>query len=381
MKAGRSRRFIELITTSVVPLYVLLGIVLGPSLLGWTNADAAWLRGFGEAGIVLLLGVAGLQVEVPALVRTGWSGFGVAILGIAFTFAGVFLFTALWGSPAQESLYTALALSATSIGITTQVLHRFGLLRDVIGRSIVAAAVVDDVVVLYLLAVVHAALTDSIEIMRVSQSAVLALVAIAAIFLTTMWLGRQCRRWTHGASSLRIIIAILLIYLGAMGTHWAGLSTVVGGFFAGLGFGYGLGLTEANATAKRLNPLVLITVPFFFVLIGTRAEFSVLAEPAIVFFVIAVLGIAIGGKLIGGVMGAAQTLDSRRRILIGVGMAPRGEVALVVAGIGLVQGHLSHHAFVAIVLITLTTAIVIPVLMIRLAIGIARHSKPQESLP
>jgi len=115
-----------------------------------------------------------------------------------------------------------------------------------------------------------------------------------------------------------------------------------------------------------LGRVVPFLIPFFFVVIDSRAEWNVLADPGMPTLVIGLLLIAIVGKILGGYLGALRATSRARSLLIGVSMAPRGGVTLVIAGLGYLQMHISHHMLVALIMVTIGTAVVSPLLMARM---------------
>lgn len=297
-----------------------------------------------------------------------------------FCFVGGYLFTQWWGSPSPESLYVGTALTATSIGISVQVLHQFGLINKKVGQIVIAAAVIDDVVALYLLALAHGVSTDGVSAVGMTLSVVLAALLLAAIFFSCRWLAHMAAPQLSTVNPVyRLISVILVITSFGWVTDWMGYSLVVGGFFAGLGLGEGLGKeSDRNQIIQQLEGLVLILVPFFFVLIGARAEWNVLTDEGMMTLLVGLLLVALVGKFIGGVVGAFGEQNFVDRMLIGASMAPRGEVALVIASLGFQQGHISHHVFVALILMTIGAAVMAPLLMVFLA---RYHGSQEHNMP
>lgn len=346
---------------------VALGAILGPAVLGWIAADDA-LRLLAEIGVVLLLGMAGLHIGLDRLMAAGWAACWVAILGIVLPLGGGYVAASWWGSPEPEALYVGTALAATSIGISVQVLQQFGLLRSWIGEVVVAAAVIDDVVALYLLAVAHGVLSGGFSISRLGGSLALALVSLGAVFWVSRWAAQQVAGRLFQAPA-----AILLVLTAGWATAWLGLSAVVGGFFAGLGIGEGVGGRHREQLTGNLNRLVLLLVPFFFVLIGVAAEWEVVTEPGMTSLFIGLLGTALLGKILGGMVGALGG-GLWAGLVVGASMAPRGGVALVVADLGFRQGHLDHHVFVTLILVAVAAAVFAPLLITMAAWQYQRHT-------
>lgn len=270
----------------------------------------------------------------------------------------------LYGSLGDEALYLGLALGATSIGITVQLLEQFGLIGHRVADILVAAAVIDDVVALYLLGAAHGFLREGLSVPGVLQYIALAVVVLGGLFvvcrLLTRWVSRRAlidSRWRRSAW------ALMVIGLGALLTDVLGLSSVVGAFFAGVGAGEGLSDDARERCARQLQPLVLMLMPFFFVMIGVQAQWDVLDQSASLWLVISLIAFAVLAKVLGGVLGALHIDRWRERWLIGFGMVARGEIALVIATVGFEQGHLTRPLFVSIVLMTVVLAVLGPLLM------------------
>ena len=347
---------------------VLLGLIIGPPMLGWVSANE-FLETIGQLGIVLLLGMAGLHIGSKHLAQQGWAALRVAVFGIILCLIGGYGFAILWGSPHAEAVYVGTALTATSIGISVQVLQQLGLINHEVGRIVIAAAVIDDVLALYLLAVVHGVLSENMMAYQVVLSMFEAALVLALIYLLCRWLSRRAAtilaKNNKNHQGLFLITAVIVLF-GWM-TEALGYSMVVGGFFAGLGLGDGMELPIRKLMAQQLGQIVPLLVPFFFVVIGSRAEWQVLADPGMVSLVIGLLLIAIVGKVLGGYLGALRTTKKGPSLLVGISMAPRGEVALVIAGLAYVQQHISHHMFIALILVTIATAIISPLVMAKIA--------------
>jgi Kef-type K+ transport system membrane component KefB len=331
-------------------------------LLGWIDPGEPAVL-LGQLGIAFLLGMAGLHLKPEQLAAAGWSGLWVATLGMAFSLAGGYILASWWGSPHPEALYIGTTLTATSIGISVQLLLQFGLINHRIGRTVIAAAVIDDVLALYLLSVAHGMLSDELRTSQVFLSMVLAAISFISIFMVGRWLGKFL---LGGLLNLRPVLRLGTagIFILAFGwlTEAMGYSLVVGAFFAGLGMGNGMHHAQRTQLRKSLAPLVVILVPFFFFVIGSRAEWQVLADPGMPTLLTGLLGIALLGKTLGGIIGAGIQTSFGERLVIGLSMVPRGEVALIITGLGFMQNHIGHHVMVALLLTTIGAALLGPLL-------------------
>jgi Kef-type K+ transport system membrane component KefB len=270
---------------------------------------------------------------------------------------GGYVVASWWGSPEPEAIYIGVILAATSIGISVQVLHQFDLIESKIGEIVVGAAVIDDIIALYLLAVFHDVLDGTFSILQLGSSLVWALGSLGAVFFVCRWSMQHVNGKIIGT-----MIVIILVMASGLFTAWLGLSAVVGGFFAGLGISEGVGVKQRTQLTGDMKRLVLVLVPFFFALIGVTAEWDVVAEQGMVSLILSLLIIALLGKILGGIVG---TLNGGlwAGLVVGASMAPRGEVALVAADLGFRQGHLDHHVFVALILVIVAAAVVAPLLV------------------
>jgi len=346
---------------------VVLGIVLGAMMLDWVS-HSPLLHGFGEIGVILLLGVAGLETRFKRLAAAGAAGIVVAALGIGLSVAGGYGIGHLYGSPSDEVIYLSLALGATSIGITVQVLEQFGRIGSRAADIIIAAAVIDDVIVLYLLGATHGLLNDGFRGSEVLRFAFLAIVALGGLFIVA----RATSRWASHRNFISRCLArgawvLTAVMVGALVTHALGLSSVVGAFFAGLGTGEGMDDDHRELSATSLRPLVLVFMPFFFVMIGVQAQWGGLDEATMLWLIVALIAVAVSAKAFAGLVGAISIRDWRERLLIGLGMVARGEVALVVGTVGFNQGHMARTVFDALIITIISVALIGPALMALLA--------------
>lgn len=346
---------------------VLLGLILGPPILGWIKPSEELLL-LGELGVVLLLGMAGLHLGLRQLRDAGADGIWVALLGMLLCFAGGFAFAAWWGSSSEEALYVGTILTATSIGISVQVLDQYGLIEKSVGRIVIAAAVIDDVVALYLLAVVHGVLSGDFSAPALGASLGLTAAVLAAVFMSCRTITRMLMRMAPSPHPMIALVLTILTVAGlAAFTRQLGFSAVVGAFFAGLGIGEGMTCGPRDLLLSRLSKVVFVLVPFFFVLIGVRVEWGILEDPGMALLFAGLVAIAVAGKFLGGALAVRNVRGTLVRLLVGASMVPRGEVALVIAGLGFTQGHLGHHTLMALILVTVTVALIGPMLIATLA--------------
>ncbi|WP_328824271.1 cation:proton antiporter [Pseudomonas arcuscaelestis] len=346
--------FLRRIRLPVAALIIVLGMWLGPLGVAWLHIGR-FESVVTEAAVVLVLFAIGFQLRWGHFLAAIRPGLVVGLTGIAASVVLGFLASYSVTGRVDEALYIGVALAATSIGLSVPVLNRAGVLASRAGQILLAAAIVDDIVALYLLSSVHLSLSSD----GAGQVFVASLLSLLVLFLVCLLvrLARWCLfHFSFSRSRLwRRMTMVLLALLSALATHWGGLSLAVGGFVAGAVLSVSSHGDHAGDSDffDRLSNWLL---PLFFLSIGMQITTLNLEDPQVLALTSLVLLAALAGKLFcpwlidGG-------LSLRERWLLGVSLLPRGEVGLVVAGIGLQQQHLSHHGMVALVMMTLVTAL------------------------
>ena len=342
---------------------IVAGCVIGPSALGWIQADSIAngtpLDVLSELGVVLLLFSVGLETRLDDLKKVGRTAFLVGVLGVVIPFVLGSIWAHGVGYEWTKSLFVAAAFVATSAGITARVLQELGALSRIESRVILGAAVIDDILAMLLLGVVTS-LGDGGEV-RIG-SLLLVLAQAIGFIVVIGWVGTRVMRvkgdWIerplNPLSPLSITLAICL-GLAFLASE-LGLAAIIGAFLAGM---------IASETRKRdelehqTQPLLAFLTPFFFVITGAKIDLSVFASASALWMLLVVTVIAIVAKLAGGFLGALS-LGKRGAAIVGVGMVPRGEVGVVIASLGLAAGVFSNEIYAVIVAMSLLTSIVTP---------------------
>lgn len=340
---------------------VLIGIAIGSGALGIISRSAA-VEVVSTIGVMILLFLVGLETDIEAIRKIGLRAIVVATLGVIVPFVLGFGLMYLRGSSNVESMFVATALVATSVGITARVLSDLGVLGRVESQIILAAAVVDDILGLLVLsmvtAVAKAGVVPAPELALTLGKG--ALFVIVAAILPPIILNRHEKhidRLRHSNALLSVAIAACLGF--SVLAEGFGLAAIVGAFLAGLGFAN----VEGHSTLKKeVSALAHVFSPLFFVAIGMMVDIRALVAPQVLTLGLAITALAIIGKVIGCGL-AAWNMGPRSAMIVGVGMAPRGEVGLIVATIGLGLGAIPRDLVSAIVLMSILTTIVVPPLM------------------
>ncbi len=343
---------------------ILVGIAVGPSLLGLiTYTD--FVSTLGTMGAIFLLFVVGLHSKFEEIFRLDY--LWIALAGVIVPWIGGFGLAYLWGFPLAESVLVGTALTATSIAITAQVLKEMGKLGAPVAKAIIGAAVIDDI--LSLLALSAAAEFAKGEVSIVA----LGLLAVkAGVFLAIgSWAGRniisprvkKMHEWAlrHGFENMSFIAAIATAFLYSVVAEIIGLSAIVGAFIAGVS----IGEAEIGKHKEGAEYLEAIFASVFFVSLGVLV--NVAEAGAALAFLAALTIVAIVTKLVGcGLPAKLLGMNLRDAAIVGVGMTPRGEVAMIVGLYGLNAGLLGQAAYSAILLMSLLTTLVTPVFLKKL---------------
>ena len=358
---------------------ILAGVVVGPSVFGLVGADEV-LRTLGELGVILLLLQVGLELDLADLGAVGRGSLLVAVTGVVLPFATGFAVMELFGESLNTAIFVGAALTATSVGITARVFGDLRALTSAEARTVLGAAVADDVLGLVILTVVVRIVSEG----SVSAASVVGLVGLAVGFLlVTAGVGVRLAPWLFGlvqrsSRSPGTLVAIALAFtLGvAELAHAARLAPIVGAFVAGLALARS---DQAERIRRELTPVGHLFVPVFFLQIGIDADIATFTEPRVLGLAACLLAVGIVGKVAAGWAAPGSCGD---RLLIGIGMIPRGEVGLIFAGLGLREGVLGEDLYGALLLVVLvTTLLTPPVLGVRLRKVQARRGAALASRP
>ncbi|GIP50570.1 sodium:proton antiporter [Paenibacillus sp. J53TS2] len=337
---------------------LLIGIVLGPALLGWIN-ETEVLEEISQIGVILLMFLAGLETDVDEFKRTGKASTYVGLAGIALPFGFGYLAAILLGMPLFEAIFLGLLLSATSVSISVQALKEMGRLKSREGTTILGAAVIDDVLVIILLAFVMSFAGGDVNLgLVILKKFIFFAVVIVLSWKVVPWVMRKFAplRVSESVISAGLIICFLYAYMA----EYAGVAAIIGAYIAGVA----LSLTDyKHEVTEKIETIgYAVFVPVFFTTIGVKVDFTGLASQ--IPLIIGLSLLAIATKLVGSAYGARLAGFGWRSALgIGSAMVSRGEVALIIAAIGQDAGLLQDDLFAVIVLVVLVTTIVTPPMM------------------
>ncbi|CAI8190042.1 MAG: Na(+)/H(+)-K(+) antiporter GerN [Candidatus Nitrosopelagicus brevis] len=352
---------------------LLAGMIIGPFALGAFLLHPETgesilkigpeLRTLGEIGAIVILFMAGLEMTPKEFLRGGKASFTVGTLGVVVPFfAGLLVFQA-FGYDALQAMMIATALTATSIAISIQVLKEFNKIKSPEARLIIAAAVVDDILAIAVLSVVtslgSAEAIDNIDLLDVTFTILKVLGFFAAILIAAIFILPKVitpRIWKSTGSVEGIATASFFGAAAIAGT--LGLSPIVGAFAVGMA----LSATKVFEKIENfISRIGLIFAPLFFAIIGAQVDFRTVNLDVLMLSAV-VIAIAISTKLLGCGLPSILFLKNKTAgMRVGIGMISRGEVGLIVAGVGLSSGVLTGDVYTTIVLMVAVTTIITPI--------------------
>lgn len=318
-------------------------------------------------GVIFLLFMVGLESSVAELKHTGREALQVAIIGVFVPIILGFLVAYYLVPQAsyQSALFVAATLSATSIGITARVLADLKKLRTREARTILGAAMVDDVLGLVMLAIVSGiVVSGKIEISTIAPLIAAAIFFFIAVLMIGPWaLSKviKCFSFLPKWEAQLVVSFIFVMTMSWLATV-ANLAAIIGAFAAGLIIHDGYFVSPDKKKQRRFTikeliaPLEAILAPLFFMLIGIQVKLESFANGQVLLIASSLTAVAIIGKLVSG-LGANKKDDGW---VIGIGMLPRGEVGLIFASIGRTLGVVSDQLFSAIILMIIITTFIAP---------------------
>ncbi len=380
---------------------LLAGILIGPYALGGRSLPflqtplfplapglmplSPELYGFATLASIVLLFIAGLETDLPTFLRYSLSGAMVGLGGVVVSFFfGQAL--AVWGLPgvgwsSPVALFLGTLSTATSVGITARILSERRKMATPEAVTILASAVLDDVIGLVLLAMVvgvarSRASGDALAWGGIAWIAIKAMLFWVVCTGLGIWLaprlsrGLKWLRSPEAIAGMALGLALLLAGLSEM----AGLAMIIGAYVMGLSLSQ---VDIAHEIREKMEGLNQMLLPVFFCCMGMMVDFSAISP--LLGFGLIFSGMAILAKLIGcGVPALLMGFNWRGALRIGAGMLPRGEVSLIVAGIGLAGGAIGPDIFGVAILTMLIATVIAPPLLVRSFEGGPGLSKPDD---
>ncbi len=339
---------------------ILAGVLIGPSVLGWI-APSENLMFLAELGVIFLLFRVGLEVKASELMEVGGVAALVGVSGVVLPMLAGWALLRAWGKPQMESIFVGAALTATSVGITAQVLSAKGLLNQIAARIILAAAVIDDVLALLILGVIGGVANGKVNVLELVLTTVFALLFIVAI---ARWGGSAMGKLAPRVegklrtAEAEFALAMILLFGLAALSERAGVAPIIGAFLAGMA----MGETLPPRVHVLTHGVTELLVPFFLAGIGLRFDLTAFANRATLTLSVLVLGVAMATKVVGCGLGAIR-YGRLVALRVGFGMIPRGEFGMVLAQIGLGLKAISPETYGMVVFVVVAATMLTPPLL------------------
>ena len=349
---------------------LLAGLLLGPAVLNILNATE-FIAITAELGVIVIMFTAGMGTNINELKNSGKSGTLVAVCGVLVPIligTGVaWMFNrgsfADGGPILLQNIFIGVILTATSVSITVEALREMGKLTTRVGNTILAAAIIDDILGLIALTIVTAIGGADVNIWMVLLKIVLffVFVGITGFFVHRLinWYAEHVKqRDLHRFPVMAFVVCLLFAYCAE---EFFGVADIIGAFAAGLVISSS---SKGKYIESKFEPLsYLLLSPIFFASIGIKIQIPSMSWMLILLTLCIILA-AILSKLIGCGLGAKLTgYSMRESVQIGLGMVCRGEVALIVANRGMAMGLMPKSFFGPVILMVIFTAVLTPILL------------------
>ena len=357
---------------------LLVGIIVGPSVLGLVH-ETELLKELAEVGVLLLMFIAGVETDVGEFLKSAKGAFLAAVLGVLAPLAAGYWISIVFGYDWARALFVGTILVATSVSISVQTLRELGRLQSREGFTILGAAVIDDI-----LGIITLSIVMGIEVGQGAGITGVAVIAVKVVlfFILAIVVGLTIvPRILNFASKMGVTVPILtagiIIALAyAIAAEYMGMAGIVGAYLCGL---------MISMTDHRMNIFegaeqvgYSFFIPFFFVSIGVAADVRGMTGDMVLFTVIVTL-LAVLTKIIGCGAGAMVSgMNLKSSLVVGTGMVARGEVALIVAKIGLDGGLITEALFTSMVVVAIVTTVVTPPLL-RLVLSGGVNTNPKRA--
>lgn len=352
------------INQSAVIGEILVGLIVGPSVLGLvTYTD--FVSSIAHLGAIILLFVIGFEFNIRDIFNLKYGI--IAVFGVIIPWIGGYATSLLFGFDMQSAFFVGTALTATSIAITANVLREINQLQSDAAKAIIGAAVIDDVLSLMALAITEDMVSGTFTpegILIVFLKAIGFMVIFGLLGVSVI--SRALIKLDHSSIAEKypefiFITAMMIAFFYAMVADLVGLSGIVGAFLAGVSM-ESVGLRHSRDFKEGAEYLQIIFASIFFVSLGVLVDIHALTFEGVIFMLVLsiiailtkVIGCALPSKLLG--------MDTRDSLIVGFGMSPRGEVAMIVALIGLTAGTIGQEIYAGIVFMSLLTTISTPII-------------------
>lgn len=346
---------------------LIAGVILGPTFLDIIN-ETDFISKVAEIGVIVLMFNAGLQSNIEKLKKSSKDLLIIALLGVIIPLVGCFLVACLFNSDISnrktimENIFVGAIFTATSVSITVETLKEMGKLKESSANAILGAAIVDDVLGIILLTIITSAADSSVSIIKVTLQILLFFVfALVIGYIVVKIFGKWVGKYNIDKRRFVIASFVLCLLLSYSADRFFGVADITGAYIAGLVLSMN---RETEYISRRFETLsYILLTPIFFANIGINADIGAINLNAIILTIVLAL-VAIITKIIGcGLAAKVCGYKGKEITQIGIGMIPRGEVALVIASKGIKMGLVNSFFLTPIIVTVIICAISAPILL------------------
>lgn len=340
---------------------LLLGIILGPGITGIIKPTHS-IDIFAEIGVILLMFIAGIESDLGLLKKYFKPSIIVATLGVVLPLISIFIFDYYFGFPLKENLFISVVFAATSVSISVEVLKSLNYLSGVAGTTILGAAIVDDVIAIFLLSVMSSTLTGKIDILNLLKMIIIWILFFIFSYFAIKKFVPYINKVSKSLIAPRseIITALCVCFSMAYLADFVKLDAVLGAFIAGVAYSETIDKEKINSSIQTIGYSIFI--PVFFISVGLNISFATITKD--LFLIISLTIIGILGKLIGSGVGAKLSgFSNDDSFIIGAGMISRGEMALIIAQIGFGLHLMSQEYYSAIIFTIILITLIAPIIL------------------
>lgn len=346
---------------------LLVGIILGPAMLGWVTSNN-FVHIFSEIGVVILMFMAGLESDLDLLKKYLKPATSVALFGVIAPIILVYLLGRIYNFTNEEAIFLGVTFAATSVSISVEVLKELKKLDTKEGTTILGAAVIDDILAVLILSVLVSIFSDVAQAegghtqSNLGVGILIQVIYFIGIYLVFRWIAPLLMKISEKLpiSSSEILMSLVICLGMAFFADLVGLSAVVGSFFAGVAVAQTPYKQEIDSSIEPIGYAVFI--PMFFVSIGLNMTFKGLLTNwlfIVILLVLALLtkwgGCGLGAKMLG--------MSWYSGDIIGAGMVSRGEMALIIAQVGYEAHLLSDKFYSSVIIVIILTTIIAPFML------------------
>ncbi len=341
---------------------LLAGVILGPGVLNLVT-NSQLLSAGSELGVILLMFIAGVESDLTLLKKYIKPSLLVASIGVIFPMIAFYGYGLYMNQGFERAIFWGVIFSATSVSISVEVLREFKKLNTKEGATVLGAAVADDIMAVLLLSIFISSFgVSKEEPLPLWLSTLLQVLFFVGIYVFTKWIIpflmdlAQRQPVSHSVAISSMFLCLIMAFLADI----VGLSSVVGAFFAGVAVAQ---TKYKDSVASSISSVgYTFFIPIFFISIGLEMKFDGFLNN--IGFIIIMTVLAILTKLIGCGLGAKFSgMNFSSSLMIGSGMVSRGEMALIIAQLGLSAKLIAENVYSEIIVVIVLTTIVAPFML------------------